>query len=76
MGHEAVGVIIEKGKDVTHLKIGDRVVIPGSPDDGFLNIAPRATPIIIYGLGDDFGHNGGCQGKLRDTHQRYSVEMC
>lgn len=75
MGHEAIGIIVEKGKDVTHLKIGDRVIIPDAPDDGFLNIEPRASPFNFYGVGEDFGHNGGCQGELRDTQGGSSIDM-
>ncbi|KAL5420066.1 hypothetical protein PMIN06_011647 [Paraphaeosphaeria minitans] len=63
MGHEAVGIVVEKGKDVKHLKIGDRVIVPDSPDDGVLNIEPRVPPFNFYGAGDDFGYDGGCQAE-------------
>ena len=58
LGHEAAGVIIEAGAEVTHLKVGQRVCMePGIPDPssrpsrlGFYNLDPGvrfwATPPI------------------------------
>ncbi|WP_159717871.1 NAD(P)-dependent alcohol dehydrogenase [Geminicoccus flavidas] len=58
LGHEASGVVIETGSEVTHLKVGDRVCMePGIPDPnsrasrlGMYNLDPRvvfwATPPV------------------------------
>jgi len=58
LGHEASGTVIEAGKNVSHLKIGDRVCMePGIPDlrsravmEGMYNLDPAvrfwATPPI------------------------------
>ena len=58
LGHEAAGTIVEIGRDVTHLKVGDRVCMePGIPDPnskasrlGMYNVDPAvafwATPPI------------------------------
>ncbi len=46
LGHEASGIVIEKGKDVTGLNIGDRVCMePGIPDPN-----GRATRLGQYNL--------------------------
>lgn len=51
LGHEAAGIVVETGAEVTHLKPGDRVCIePGVPDwtsrasrNGFYNLDPALT---------------------------------
>lgn len=46
LGHEAAGIVIETGSEVTDLKVGDRVCIePGVPD-----WASRASRIGLYNL--------------------------
>lgn len=49
LGHEAAGVVTEIGRNVTHLKVGDRVCMePGIP-----NPKSRATLAGIYNLDPD-----------------------
>src|SRR5258708_13108285 len=62
LGHEAAGTVIEVGRDVKHLKPGDRVCMePGIPDPnskasrlGMYNLDPAvrfwATPPVHRGL--------------------------
>jgi D-xylulose reductase len=46
LGHEASGTILEVGRDVKHLKVGDRVCMePGIPDP-----ASRASRLGMYNL--------------------------
>ena len=46
LGHEASGVVVECGKDVQHLNVGDRVCMePGIP-----NPASRAAQLGLYNL--------------------------
>jgi len=46
LGHEASGVIVEVGKEVKHLKVGDRVCMePGIPDP-----SSKATSLGMYNL--------------------------
>lgn len=46
LGHEAAGVVVETGADVTMLAVGDRVCVePGVPD-----FASRASRIGLYNL--------------------------
>lgn len=63
LGHEAIGVVVEAGSATETFKPGDRVVIPGIPDEGHLITEPTPIPALAaYGLGKDFGNLGGCQG--------------
>lgn len=49
LGHEASGVVVETGKNVTNLKVGDRVCMePGIP-----NPASRAARLGIYNVDPD-----------------------
>jgi S-(hydroxymethyl)glutathione dehydrogenase / alcohol dehydrogenase len=34
LGHASMGEVVEVGKDVTHLKVGDRVIVPGTSECG------------------------------------------
>ncbi|MBR2688419.1 MAG: NAD(P)-dependent alcohol dehydrogenase [Aquamicrobium sp.] len=49
LGHEAAGVVIETGAEVTSLKVGDRVCMePGVP-----NLSSRASKLGIYNVDPD-----------------------
>ncbi|WP_214470244.1 NAD(P)-dependent alcohol dehydrogenase [Mesorhizobium sp. dw_380] len=49
LGHEAAGVVVETGANVTALKVGDRVCMePGVP-----NLSSRATKLGIYNVDPD-----------------------
>ncbi|KAK8081171.1 alcohol dehydrogenase [Apiospora hydei] len=64
IGHEAVGVVVEVGSGTEFVKVGDRVVIAGIPDDGHLATEPTAIPnFTILGLGKDFGDVNGTQAE-------------
>lgn len=79
LGHEAAGQIIEVGKDVTHLKVGDRVAMePGIPDwtsraaqMGLYNLDPSvrfwATPPIHGCLTPEVVHPANLTFKLPDN---------
>jgi len=65
LGHEASGVIIEKGPDVTDLEIGDRVCMePGIPDPN-----SRASRLGLYNLDPAvrFWATPPVHGELRST---------
>ncbi|OKL60200.1 hypothetical protein UA08_04604 [Talaromyces atroroseus] len=61
MGHEAVGIVSEIGSGISHLSIGDKVVIPDQAADGHLNLC--APELISFGLGLDYGLATGCQAE-------------
>lgn len=49
LGHEAAGVVTERGADVTHLGVGDRVCVePGIP-----NPASKASKLGVYNVDPD-----------------------
>ncbi len=65
LGHEASGNVIQAGKNVTHLTIGDRVCIePGIPEPG-----SKATMLGIYNLDPavKFWATPPIHGCLRET---------
>ena len=79
LGHEAAGTVTELGKDVKHLKKGDRVCMePGIPDansratrEGMYNLDPAvrfwATPPIHGVLRPDVVHPADFTFKLPDN---------
>jgi len=79
LGHEASGTIIEVGKDVTNLKVGDRVCMePGIPDPtsvesrlGIYNLDPKvqfwATPPVHGVLRPTVVHPAAFTFKLPDN---------
>ena len=79
LGHEASGTIIEVGKGVKHLKVGDRVCMePGIPDPngkatrlGMYNLDPAvrfwATPPVHGCLRETLVHPGMFVFKLPDN---------
>ena len=79
LGHEASGVIIETGANVTHLKIGDRVCMePGIPNfhsketlQGMYNLDPDvvfwATPPVHGCLRETVVHPASLTFKLPDN---------
>ena len=79
LGHEASGVVVETGKDVQHLKVGDRVCMePGIPDfrsiqtmEGLYNLDPKvafwATPPVHGCARSSVVHPAGLTFKLPDS---------
>jgi D-xylulose reductase len=78
LGHEASGIVLEVGRNVTHLKAGDRVCMePGIPSSGsaetfagFYNLDPAvkfwATPPIHGCMRETVVHPGRFTFKLPD----------
>jgi 2-desacetyl-2-hydroxyethyl bacteriochlorophyllide A dehydrogenase len=68
IGHEAMGEVVEVGKDVKHLKLGDRVMLPGSTgcgecrycQVGLVNSCERGG-MQVYGIGRELE---GCQAEF------------
>ncbi|MDZ7728113.1 MAG: alcohol dehydrogenase catalytic domain-containing protein [Dehalococcoidia bacterium] len=46
LGHESTGVVLAKGKEVNHVKEGDRVMVTWVPRDGE-NTTRRAEPVTL-----------------------------
>ncbi|KAJ8109690.1 hypothetical protein OPT61_g7269 [Boeremia exigua] len=63
MGHEGVGIVEAVGEAVQNVKPGDRVIVPGTVDDGVLNINEIIPALEFAGLGADFGTNDGLQAE-------------
>jgi len=75
LGHEAVGIVVEKGRDVTRVRKGDRVIIPFPVACGHCrycrqglwsqcdNSNPEGETGGIFGYGDMFGGYDGAQAE-------------
>jgi S-(hydroxymethyl)glutathione dehydrogenase / alcohol dehydrogenase len=44
LGHASIGVVEEVSADVTHLKVGDRVLVPGTPECGVCFYCAEGRP--------------------------------
>jgi S-(hydroxymethyl)glutathione dehydrogenase/alcohol dehydrogenase len=44
LGHASIGVIEEVGADVTHVRVGDRVLVPGTPECGHCFYCAEGRP--------------------------------
>ncbi|KAH8201708.1 hypothetical protein TruAng_004146 [Truncatella angustata] len=64
MGQEAIGVVVvEVGKAVDSLLVGNRVSPPWTLDDGHLETdGSLVANVKAVGLGEDLGLIQGCQG--------------
>ncbi|MGE3142675.1 MAG: alcohol dehydrogenase catalytic domain-containing protein [Hyphomonadaceae bacterium] len=69
IGHEAVGEVVEVGRDVTAFSVGDRVFLPGSLGcgqcracrEGAVALCEKAPIARVYGQG--IPDLGGCQAE-------------
>ena len=66
LGHEGMGIITEVGNAVQARQVGEYVVIPDTGSSGHLDMTlpPFASGGQTFGLGTDFGVEGGCQCKF------------
>ncbi|KAM0200596.1 hypothetical protein ACHAPA_010738 [Fusarium lateritium] len=64
VGHEGMGYVLEVGDAVSHVEVGDYVVIPGGTDSGVLEM-DGPEPAIGFGLGRTWGDDdgSGCQAE-------------
>ena len=44
LGHAAVGTVLERGEDVGHLRVGERVLVPATPECGRCHWCRRGRP--------------------------------
>ncbi|KAF2261241.1 GroES-like protein [Lojkania enalia] len=64
LGHEAIGVVTAVGEATENVKVGDRVLVPDIPDDGYINMGvPAFEDSRLFGVGRDFGGLGGLQAQ-------------
>lgn len=59
LGHEGVGYVVEAGRSVTALKVGDYVAIPDNVANGHLDMQTAAPNVFGVGRG-----LGGLQGEF------------
>lgn len=78
LGHEAVGTIVEVGRAVDHLRVGDRVIVPAITSCGACLYCKRQMPShcqAVGGIGWIFGHliDGTQAEYVRVPHGQTSV---
>lgn len=59
LGHEFMGIVEDVGSEVTHLKKGDRVVVPFPIACGQCFFCQRALPTHCENSNDNYGPEGG-----------------
>ena len=59
LGHEFMGIVAEVGKAITHLKKGDRVVVPFPIACGSCFFCNHAYPSSCQNSNDNYGPEGG-----------------
>lgn len=59
LGHEFMGIVEEVGKEITHLKKGDRVVVPFPIACGSCFFCQHALPTHCENSNDNYGPEGG-----------------
>lgn len=59
MGHEFMGVVVEAGSAVTHIKPGDRVVVPFPIACGGCFFCNHGLPVHCEHSNDNYGPEGG-----------------
>jgi Zn-dependent alcohol dehydrogenase len=75
LGHESTGVVVAKGKDVTHVKEGDKVMVTWVPRDGY-----EGMPIPTQGSMSWGGKQASWQAsptwaESTIAHEQYVVKM-
>jgi Zn-dependent alcohol dehydrogenase len=75
LGHEATGTIVAKGKDVTHVTEGDRVMVTWVPRDGY-----EGMPVPTQGSLTYKGREASWQASMTwceatVAHQQYVVPL-
>ncbi len=59
LGHEFMGIVEEVGKEITHLKKGDRIVVPFPIACGCCFFCNHALPTHCENSNDNYGPEGG-----------------
>ena len=75
LGHEATGVVVSKGKDVTHVKEGDRVIVTWVPRDGHEGMNPPTQGTMSYGGKQASWQASPTWAESTIAHQQYVVKM-
>ncbi len=77
MGHESTGVVVAKGRNVTHVKEGDHVMVTWIPRDGdenWPNIRPQGVYVNWRGQQAKSG-NVYTWAEATQAHHQYVVKM-
>lgn len=65
LGHEGSGVVEKVGSDVTHVKVGDRVVLSWAPSCGACPACLRGRPATCHDLRDGIANGTLADGTTR-----------
>jgi Zn-dependent alcohol dehydrogenase len=75
LGHEATGVVVKKGRDVTHVKEGDRVMVTWVPRDGYEGMPVPTQGSMSYKANVASWQASMTWCEVTVAHQQYIVPL-
>jgi Zn-dependent alcohol dehydrogenase len=75
LGHESTGVVVAKGRDVTHVREGDRVMVTWVPRDGYEGMPVPTQGSMTYGGKTASWQASPTWAESTVAHEQYVVRL-